>query len=185
MAQLCRQLGHRLDMVHARGLGHAGSGGIHLHAGVGFHAQIARGQKENFLVGVRRGGLRSIAFDQQRRARLIPSRQVIEVGVLAVGHEIQLRFFRGEQNGDAALQFAGKGYAARVKDAGRLLVESVKWKETRSEGEESQTEKTELLHPVIVAPRCAPCKKNRARPQRTRIPYLGAQVIFPRTDLER
>ena len=63
-AQLCRQLGHRFHMVHAGRIFHTGSGGIHLHAGVCFHAQVARGQEENFLVGLSRGGLRRIAFDQ-------------------------------------------------------------------------------------------------------------------------
>ncbi len=131
---------------------HTGRGGVHLRAGVRFHAQVARGQEENLFVGVGRAGLRRIALDQQRRTRLVPTRQVIEVRVLAVRHEVQHRLFCGEQYRDPALQFAGKGQAARMKDAGWLLIESVNWGKPRPESEQGQSEKTELSHSAIVAP---------------------------------
>ena len=71
--QLRRQLRHRLNMINACSLRHARRGRIHLHAGVLLHAQIARGEKQNFLVGARRGGLRRVAHDHQRGARLGPA----------------------------------------------------------------------------------------------------------------
>ena len=164
--ELRRQLGHRFHVIDPRSFLHAGRRGVHLHAGVGFHAQVARRQKENLSVGARRGSLRRIAHNHQRRARLVPSRQVIEIGVLPVGHKVQHRLFGGKQNRHPALQLRGQRHAPRVIGAGGLLLQGVERRgeqedRPRPKREPSQGNHAKLFHSAIVAPGSAARKGNR------------------------
>ncbi len=112
-------------MVDARGLLHTLSRRVHFHAGVFFHAQIARGEKQNFPIYAGRGCVRRIADDDESGARLCPACEVIEIRVLPVGHEIELRFFCREENGDAAMQLSRERHAPGMEHVGRLFRESV------------------------------------------------------------
>jgi hypothetical protein len=64
------------------------------------------------------------SFDEQGRARLIPSGEVVKILVLPIGHEVEQRLFGREEDGYAAIQLVGEGYAARVVIGGWLAVES-------------------------------------------------------------
>ena len=109
--------------------GDAGSGRVHLGAGVGFHAQVPRGQKQNLLVladACRLTGTLWLAGgtdDQEGRAGFIPAGEVVEVGILAIRIEVQHRLFGSEEDGDSAMKIIAKRDTTSVVVARRLLLE--------------------------------------------------------------
>ena len=168
-AQLRRELGHRFHFVHARGLLYSRRGRIHLHAGVLFHAQVARGQKQNLLVGARRGGLGCVAHDQKRRAGLVPAGQIVEIRVLPVGHEVKLRFFRGEEHGHAAIQLGCQRHAPGVVHVGRLFFKCAEWRQCGGKEQAEQGQKHEATSFrycrawLSAAQRKSECEQHRSR----------------------
>ena len=62
--------------------------------------------------------------DHEGGAWLIPSGEVVEVGILSVWIEIQHGLFGSEKNGDAAVQFVAKRDPAGVIVGGGLFFES-------------------------------------------------------------
>ena len=111
-----RQLAHRLDFVNAGCAGCAGSVRAELLAGVALHAHVARGQEKDLAIGAGRARTvrRRCRLDEQRGSGLIPAGEVVEVSVLAVGHEVELGLFGGEEDGDSAIELFSQAYPASV-----------------------------------------------------------------------
>ncbi len=88
-------------------------------------ATIARRQEKNLAIaaGWMIAGSCGGALNQERCARLIPSRQIVEVFVLTIGHEVEHGFLRREQYGDATVQRRGNGLASRAIVGGGLFIE--------------------------------------------------------------
>ena len=120
------ELIHGLDRVDSRLGGCARGVRAELLSGVELHAHVTRGEEEDFAVGTR--GARAFgwccSFDKQGGAGLVPSGEVVEVGVLAVGHEVELGLLGGEKDGDSAVELFGKMHAAGVVVGGGLAFES-------------------------------------------------------------
>ena len=57
LVQIGGEIRHRLDVVDASRVRHAGSRCVHLRAGVLLHPQVARGQKQDLFVFARMGRL--------------------------------------------------------------------------------------------------------------------------------
>ena len=87
---------------------------------------------------MRRGLLLRFTDDHQRRARLVPAGEVVEVGVLAVGVEVERRPFGGKQDRYAAVEFCGQRHAARVVRTGGLLFEGVQSGDGDGDGEQGK-----------------------------------------------
>src|SRR5215469_11792312 len=88
--------------------------------------------------------------DQQRRARLVPAGQVVEIAVLPVGVEVENRLFGSEQNSNAAVELAGEGHTTRVIGRGGLLLESVQAGHNKQGGEQSENAGAQRIHEAIV-----------------------------------
>ena len=157
LVQVGGEVRHRFHIVDAGGPGHARCCRIHLGAGVGFHAQIARGQEEDFLVIARvRGlagalGLVGWADDHQRCAGLVPAGQVVEVRILAIGIEVEHRLFRGEEDGNATVQGIAKRNAASVVVTGGLFFECLGCGECKRQAKLKPVQRAGQFHFAIVA----------------------------------
>src|SRR6478735_6335055 len=108
-------------------------------------------------------GLIGWTNNQQGRTRFVPAGQVVKVGVLTIGIEIEHRLFRCEENGHAAMQRISKRDATRKVVAGGLFFEGLRCREREGNKKEDRCNEPDNLHSAIVARHCARCKMEKAK----------------------
>jgi len=84
------------------------------------------------------GRRRRVGDDEQGRAGLVPTGEVVEVFVLAVGCEIEDGLFAGEDDGGAAFELLREGGAPRVVGGRGLLFERKRERREKEQSGESK-----------------------------------------------